>query len=70
MVAEKIDGILSDMNDMSPETAIQLVSSAFIGYIMRNEKCTSKEAGDKMANICAETQKAIARAIIMQGGSH
>lgn len=63
---EKIDGILSDLNDMSPETANQLLSSAFTGYIMRKESCTAKEAVERMGIICGMTQKAIAHGIMQQ----
>ncbi len=62
---EKIDGILAEMEDMSAETFNQLVTSAFTGYIMRTEKCTSKEAVQRMGMICKMTQSAIANSIIM-----
>lgn len=65
---EKIDGILANMNDMSAETFNQLVTSAFTGYIMRQEGCTAKDAVGRMAMICEMTQKSIANSIVMAGG--
>lgn len=64
-----MSGIFKNVGEMAEAEKSQILTLAFVGYIMHVENCKSSHATQRMADLCATTQSALAQAILETVGN-